>query len=64
MQVKTDPSETTDLASTPAGAAVVVEMVAAVQKEGRTAGMAHDRDPIDPRSDPRLHGGVWQPWLK
>eukprot|EP00658_Telonema_sp_P-2_P072708 TRINITY_DN61812_c0_g1_i2.p4 TRINITY_DN61812_c0_g1~~TRINITY_DN61812_c0_g1_i2.p4 ORF type:complete len:118 (-),score=17.75 TRINITY_DN61812_c0_g1_i2:283-636(-) len=60
--VRTDPGETTDLANTTVGVAVVAEMVAAVQKEGKTASMAHDRDPIDPRSDPRLHGGVWMPW--
>ena len=34
----------------------------ALHRYAKTAGVAHDRDPIDPKSDPRLHGGIWVPW--
>mmetsp|Transcript_28692 Transcript_28692/g.86135 ORF Transcript_28692/g.86135 Transcript_28692/m.86135 type:complete len:491 (-) Transcript_28692:234-1706(-) len=57
-----DPSETKDIASTVMGAAVVKELMAALADHAKTAEMAHDRDPIDRQSDPRLHGGVWMPW--
>ena len=38
------------------------ELMAAILKASLTAGVAHDRDPIDPRSNPGLHGGDWVPW--
>ena len=38
------------------------ELYGAIVSMARTAGMAHDRDPIDPASNPKLHGGAWVPW--
>ena len=60
--VREDPSETNDLAHTEAGKAKVAELMAGIAEMAKGAGVAHDRDPIDPRSNPELHGGVWVPW--
>jgi hypothetical protein len=57
-----DPGESKDIAATPAGAAKVQELMTVLAEYAKGAGVAHDRDPIDPKSDPRLHGGVWMPW--
>jgi hypothetical protein len=42
--------------------AKVKELLSAIMEMSKTAGVAHDRDPIDPKSNPNLHGGVWVPW--
>ena len=63
FHVYTDLAETHDLADTARGRPIVQEMLGRLDELSRTASVAHDRDPIDPRSDPRLHGGVWVPWL-
>ena len=62
FHIATDPSESTDLSGTEAGKQIVQQMLATLAQHEKTAGVAHDRDPIDPRSDPRLHGGAWMPW--
>ena len=55
-----DPGESHDIASQQP--AKVTELMQALAEYAKGAGVAHDRDPIDPKSDPRLHGGVWMPW--
>ena len=60
--IKDDPSEKHDLAKTQMGEAKVTELKAAIMEMAKGAGMAHDRDPIDPKSNPELHGGAWVPW--
>ena len=57
-----DPGEAKDIASTSEGQPIVKELMEALAEHAKTAGVAHDRDPIDPKSDPRLHGGNWVPW--
>ena len=57
-----DVGEKTNLANTTAGAAKVKELMAALAEYAKTAGVAHDRDPIDPKSNPNLHNGSWMPW--
>ena len=63
FNVYRDPGEKEDLAATPAGGAIIKSMLERLNVANSGAGVAHDRDPIDPRSDPRRHGGVWVPWL-
>ncbi len=55
-----DPSEKEDLAS--AQKEKVKELMALILKSNRSAILARDRDPIDPRSNPQLHNGSWVPW--
>eukprot|EP01043_Picozoa_sp_COSAG02_P052704 COSAG02_NODE_5720_length_4097_cov_87.890445_3_plen_148_part_00 len=62
FNIKEDPSESNDLSSTKVGRAKVTELTAAIMEMSKGAGMAHDRDPIDPKSNPELHGGAWVPW--
>lgn len=63
FDVLRDPGEQDDLA--PAQNKIVQEMLKRLDElavEDAT-GWAHDREAIDPRSDPRLHGGAWVPWM-
>ena len=62
FNLQADPSESNDLASTSAGRSKVSELMAAIAQHARSAGIAHDRDPIDSQSNPMLHGGNWVPW--
>ena len=62
FNLKDDPGEENNLATTDAGAAKVAELTAAITAMSKTAGVAHDRDPIDPLSNPKLHKGSWVPW--
>ena len=62
FNLATDPSETTDIAGTAEGKAKVAELLGAFREMAKGAGVAHDRDPIDPLSNPALHGGAWMPW--
>lgn len=62
FNIKDDPSEAHDLANTEVGRPKVAELMAAIVEMSKGAGVAHDRDPIDPKSNPRLHGGAWVPW--
>lgn len=58
--VAEDPSETTDLSAKMPDR--VAELMAIVRQYNSTASRAIDRDPIDPRSDPRRHNGTWVPY--
>jgi arylsulfatase A-like enzyme len=60
FNVKNDVGENHDLAA--ANPAKVRELMGAIMAMAKTAGVAHDRDPIDPKSNPLLHGGAWVPW--
>ena len=60
--IATDIAEQHDVAKS--NAAKVAELLAELKSYEKGAGVAHDRDPIDPRSNPHLHGGVWVPWEK
>ena len=62
FNIKEDPSEAQDLANTELGRPKVAELMAAIMEMSKGAGVAHDRDPIDPKSNPMLHGGAWVPW--
>ena len=62
FNIKDDVGEKHDLARTEAGKAKVTELMAAIAEMAKGAGVAHDRDPIDPLSNPKLHGGTWVPW--
>ena len=58
--IAADPAEQHNVAQS--NAAKVAELLAELKRYEKGAGVAHDRDPIDPRSNPHLHGGVWVPW--
>ena len=60
FSLKDDVGEHNDLAAS--NPAKVQELFGAIMEMSKTAGMAHDRDPIDPKSNPNLHGGSWVPW--
>eukprot|EP01052_Picozoa_sp_SAG31_P012331 SAG31_NODE_719_length_12605_cov_22.378858_9_plen_170_part_00 len=55
FNLRDDIGEKNDLAQTEAGQAKVAELYEAIMEQANTAGMAHDRDPIDPKSNPKLH---------
>ena len=56
-----DVGEQHDVAASNAGK--VAELMKSLNMHLVGAGVAHDRDPIDPRSNPELHDGSWMPWL-
>ena len=58
--IREDPSEQHDLSQSHPQK--LAQLLALLRTCNATAGPAHDRDPIDPRSNPQLHGGVWMPW--
>lgn len=62
FNIAADPGEANDLIGTAAGAATAKELLGVLAEYAKGAGVAHDRDPIDPKSNPMLHGGVWMPW--
>ncbi|XP_015114107.1 arylsulfatase B [Diachasma alloeum] len=60
FDLEIDPCETTDVSSQYPD---VVEMLENFIDGYRNVLMNQTNTPVDPKSDPMYHGGVWMPWL-
>jgi len=62
FNIRIDPSESHDLAHHMPEK--VAELRERIKHHNASAVPPCDRLPVDPRSNPKLHGGAWMPWKK